>query len=300
MVLRNIENINPTTSLPKQKSPSRQRIISESTGLVRFNIKPNVQQQQNNDLNEKFATLEKQAQNETNIALSPKRGINLQAATSSPQQISRMKEYESSKVQNNDSLILLASKQREILELKFQMNKLKEKLQQSENELHELEKKCSPNFLVQSSSQVSSQSSEVSKLNQPLINNNQSSNNMNNNFNHNFSTLKKKISISQLQNKPSLMKFQEDLNANFNKFQNNQSLMKIQEDINVNFNKFQKDTNILIGRGLRFVNNIKNDIFHEENTHSLINETLEDEYHSDSDHSDYGGADISDYALPVK
>lgn len=291
MVLEVIENKKAMT-IGKIESPRRQRIISESTGLAKFNITQKIHER--DESTQKFAQLEQKLTTELNDNKNHKNGLKLSST------ISPARSRESSPVKSkkdhigmiNESLMLeLASKQREVLEYKTQLEQLKQKLQKSEKELWEIEKKCNrttASTLPPALSPVRpvtkrAYSPQVSKpqhnyqqhyqpravqptiRQKPSISTFKASIEANiSSSTDNFERLKKKISITQLNSRPSLM----------------------------NLKTLQKDTNDIFNKGLNAFSNFKSELM-KENNHSE-----EDDY--DSDVSDYGCADTSDYQLAVK
>jgi hypothetical protein len=253
-------------------SPRRQRIISESTGLVKFNITTK-KLEENAKANAEFEQLESSfAQDQRSPPrLSPNRSMNPIVASVKPSLAPFPHKIEEGvNLMNDDLMLELASKQREVLELKSNMEVLKSRLVRSERELHEIERRCNK------SSQLPSQRPLRPGLRtagtKPSIQTLKASlETRSSQTNANFASLKKKISLPQISQRVKL--------AENNPF--NQSL-------NNNIQKFQKDTNLMIERGLTFVNNLRNDMFRE------------DDESSEGDESDYGEADASDYMLAVK
>ncbi len=255
MALENIENKRVNTN--SLKSPKRStRIISESTGLAKFNITRKIQEREAS--NEKFHELESKVQDNTDeLKIKTHHGLKLSV---SPSRSSSSIPKDSNIGMINDQLMLeLASKQREVLELKNQMDQLKKKLSISEKELWEIEKKCNRS----TASTLPPALSPINKKRTPPIRSTPMKTMDNGNtFTNN---LKKKISINQLNTKQSLSTLQKN---------------------------FQKDSSIFWERSINAINSLKTDFIKEINN--------EKEYDSDSDISDYGCADTSDYQLAVK
>lgn len=296
MVLETIQATKAHTlaGKPDGLSPRRQRIISESTGLVKFNIKRKAFEEKDH-ANKEFADLEAEAHGKTltkkpsRATLSHKSSL-LQLSPQRPKAMTQSPSPSPQKHENNeigtrmghmdeDLMLRLASKQREVLELKTNMDELKRRLHRAESELHEIQAKCNQSTVSNSKMPQGSPRRQQGKpLDQfttlrakPSIQTLKASiESHTTTTNNNIQTLKNKISVSQLKTRASLLQLSE----------------------NANLQKFQKDTNNMIERGLSFVNSIKQEMFLRE----------EDNEHSDdeSDMSDYGCADTSNYQLAVK
>lgn len=279
------------SELPKRgtTTPTRQRVISESTGLVKFNITKKRFDEQDQATKE-FQRLESKAHEDHQYdtiqtislkKLATKRSMNhivpntllkpsLPSSTTRapPVRSSRQQQETGTAMIDENMLLELASKQREVLELKANMDELKQRLVQSERELREIESKCNRNRPSPPSPSRSPQRRGLSSkpsiqgLRASLQNNNTTTSN-------NFATLKKKISLPQLSRSMN--------NSQFN------------QQLNNNIQKFQKESNLMLERGLTFVNNLRNDMFKEEDERDL-----------DDNLSDYGAADVSDYMTAVK
>jgi hypothetical protein len=253
-------------------SPRRQRIISESTGLVKFNITKQ-KCEENDKANAEFEQLESNfAQDQrSRQRLSPNRSMNRIVASVQPSLApSPQKIEEGVNLMNDDLMLELASKQREVLELKSNMEALKSRLARSERELHEIERRCNRSSPLPSQRplrpglRIAGTKASIQTLRASLETHSSQTN-------ANFASLKKKISLPQISQRVKLAE-----NSPFN------------QSLNNNIQKFQKDTNLIIERGLTFMNNLRNDMFRE------------DDESSEGSESDYGEADASDYMLAVK
>ncbi|CCH42595.1 putative transcriptional regulatory protein [Wickerhamomyces ciferrii] len=341
MVLDNIENQKPIRSPINGKidaSPRRQRIISESTGLVKFNLSQKAQQREESIKN--FQSLEQKAVNNENLS-SPttnnhKNGLKLTGSMISPKRSSldppfsptkpARSNISPSKTNNlgmiNENIMLeLATKQREVLELKSNMELLKKQLSQSEKELWEIEKKCNRTNVstlppALTPSRRSSPTRSLINTHEPLSHQPQQQQQQfrqpspglrskqslsaikasiessfeatANQQSQNFASLKKKISIQQLTNNKS--------NLNFKTIQKD-----FQENWSKSINAFSNLTNDFI-KDINQVSNSNSSSNHSstssnsnKNNH---NESDEEDYESDV--SDYGCADASDYQIAVK
>lgn len=327
MALESIENTKiQQINTGKIESPKKTRIISESTGLAKFNITQKIQERENSI--DQFQTLEAKAQKNEDLKFNDvsihKNGLNLKSPIS-PKRSSDGRYQGSSfssssssspKRENigmiNEQLMLeLASKQREVLELKNQMDQLKKKLSTSEKELWEIEKKCNrttastlpPALSPIRSRQINpriSQSPTISQSNHTFLMEPSSLRSKPSlstikasieatatQQTNNFVNLKKKISIQQLNAKPSL----------------------------TSFKNFQKESNLFWEKSVNALTTFKTDFMKEVNQVQLNNggggggdsnessgdgSLSEEDEDYESDVSDYGCADTSDYQLAVK
>ena len=286
-----------STGAIDQTTPVRQRIISETTGLVKFNITKKKIEERTSE-NAKFVKLEAEM-NRKSAPTPPKRPLTSMAVKPAivPYSPSRrdknntaVNETRNNNVAapiNKDLMLELAEKQREVLEFKENMETLKFKLANAERELREIERKCNTNIKIQHTEKGTPQPNLSSK---PSLQSFRASLNMNNTNSNisppkaiNYDTLKRKISLPQL----SKLK---DRNSPFN------------QTLNENIQRFQKESNIILERGLTFVNNLRNDMFREEHASDfeLSSEEEAGEEGETSYLSDYGDADASDYMLAVK
>lgn len=326
MVLESIHNKSniETSPLKTTKIQNKQRIISESTGLVKFSITSqqiNEKVSQFENLNDQFAQLEVKANNgpPTKVIRKTRSGLNLPSSTYSPQrspykapgasvrQSSSIIQEQRIIESNEDLLLELASKQREVLEYKTQIDLMKKKLQDSENDLQQLEKRCN--------SSLSSHTLSTKPYNPPTPDNLQRFGN----------SLRSKTSIQQLrstiettatthqQNFSNLMKKKLSISQLNNNSNSPLVSRKSTVNLNENFTRFQKDTNQFFEKGLSFVTNLKNEIrakkqrqtysqsdYDKDFNSSRINyDDTSDENESDNN-SDYGCADTSDFQLVVK
>lgn len=317
-----------------RQTPVKQRVISESTGLVKFNTKSSSNPKKddfpttpNND-SSKSINLEKKFSGEQYLSassplmnhtasnaaaarssISPKRSM-IQLLPTNPESSSSSSSsrpkpmpnnaYSSSSssniprrsrgnsqasmnsnnsgnnaptdpfASNQDIYLRLASKQRHVLELKFQMQNLQEQLKEAELELKEIEKLCGE------------------RSNIPTNNNNNNNSNSSNNNNHSTigGNLRGRQSISNLLSSVSLNPAsntysslyptpEEEPSQQFTNNNTNQgpftfqslkkriSISQFPTQANFNFNKLQQDTESLIGKGLEFMNTIKDEVFRE-------------------------------------
>lgn len=280
MVLESIHNrIDPSTPVKTTKVRNKQRVISESTGLVKFNLssdnKPTSKVQEKvqkfSKLNEEFQQLERNLVkvdfSRDHILKSKKsinHGLNLYSPKRAPEKVHerapvrspiKIKAPETSKP--DEILTQLASKQRQVLDYKTQIEVLKEKSKQSERELHELEKKCGTAIGQPEENPF------ISPIHQ-LRKNIETSTSI---HQQNFNNLKKKLSLAQLPTST----------ESFNSLRKNKSSM----NLNDNFNKFQNDTKLLINKSLKFVNNLSKELQDKMNKDKYVI------YEEDSDEDDF-------------
>lgn len=297
MALEVIENKKPM-SVGKIESPRRQRIISESTGLAKFNITQKIQER--DESNEKFAQLEQKVANEINhdTKTNHKFGLKL-SSTTSP-----IRSKDSSPVKPkrdhigmiNDNLMLeLASKQREVLEYKTQLEQLKLNLQKSEKELWEIEKKCNRTT-------ASTLPPALSPI-RPRISNRIPQQNSKPQQNYQQHYQPRSVQPTTIRQKPSISTFKASIEANISSSTDNFERLKKKISITqlnsrpslMNLKSLQKDTNDMFNKGLHAFTNFKSELMKVNN-----NPSEEDDDDYESDVSDYGCADTSDYQLAVK
>lgn len=267
-----LETVNRSEVITQAKrpyaSPRRERIISESTGLVKFNITKK-KFEELDTATENFQKLEAEVNGQKfQQRLAKKHSVNHLASPVKAIPVSELPQSQRETERglgmfDEDILLELASKQREVLELKSKMETLKQRLVVAEREMHEIEMKCnrSPSASPQRSNTDKLRYKPTAQiLKSTLLTQSSAKNN-------NFVSLKKKMSLSQ-------MKLAD--NSPFN------------QSLNNNLQKFQKESNLMLERGKMFMNNLRSDMFNEKDDRSS-----EDDY-------DFGEADASDYMMAVK
>lgn len=291
MALESIEN--QKVAMVNNKSPTKNRVISQSTGLAKFNITQKIQQRDH--LNEDFENLEKKAKNNEELkavrsglnissTVSPKKSSNSSSKSSSPK-----KETHIGMI--NDQLMLeLASKQREVLELKSQLDQLKKKLSTSEKELWEIEKKCNRS----TASTLPPALSPIKRRPAPAAASTQAPPRR-----QGVGAFKAPNVEPTLRSKPSLSTIKASIEAtattqsqNFEKLKKKISINQLNSKPSLNFKNFQKDSSMFWEKSLNAFSSFKTDFMKERHD--------DEDFDSASDVSDYGCADTSDYQLAVK
>ncbi|KAH3684385.1 hypothetical protein WICPIJ_004642 [Wickerhamomyces pijperi] len=309
-----------------RQTPVKQRVISETTGLVKFNINSSstpsktdpptpsndenqrtlrLQTPQPLNPDDRFLSASSPSHSANGLSrsnsISPKRGIQvipnkmikptISVTDSGPSNITSYRNYQqntrsrtnsqvsvssSEMIQsaqafstNQDIYLQFAAKQREVLELKFQMQNLKDQLTQAEGELKEIERLCG-----ERSSQIPMNSSQrpPQQQQQQPSNTGSGASNLLARSNSTISSLKNRQSISNLLSSVSLNSnslAEEDTNNPFN-FQNLKKRISTAQFPTSSFNKLQQDTGTFLGKSLEFMNTIKDEVFRE--IHSDIEE----------------------------